>query len=292
MSLLVLMLALALCAAAVIAWPWLRRGRPEEQARRAANVAAYRTRVAEVEDEQRDQLVDEDAARELKDEAAARLLDDAREGPAPESKRQGSRRGWAMGVVLAIFPLVVGGAWYVRNGSWRVAQEVATNKPSLAIARQDAGDVKGMVDRLRAELRKNPEDASRWALLGRSEMVLGDYREAARAYAQANQRTARSNPGWLVEQGLAQGIVQNRDLKGEPAQLFNAALKVAPDDRRALWYAGVAALQVGDRTRARELWSTLASQPGVPDDVRTTLERQIARLSQDRPDAALAPDPR
>ncbi|HEX7382580.1 MAG TPA: c-type cytochrome biogenesis protein CcmI, partial [Nevskiaceae bacterium] len=198
MSLLVLMLALALCAAGVIAWPWLRKGRPVEQARRSANVAAYRTRVAEVEDEQRDQLVDEEAARELKDEAAARLLDDESGSAATDRRRQRGRRGWATGVVLALFPLVVGGAWYVRNGSWRVAQEVATDKPSLAIARQDVGDVKGMVDRLRTELKENPEDANRWALLGRSEMALGNYKEAVASYAQANQRTARSNPGWLV----------------------------------------------------------------------------------------------
>lgn len=281
-----LMLPLAAVIAIIVAWPWLRRRLPDEQARRSANVAAYRTRVAELEADVAAGLIDAETAAALQRDAATRLL---AEEPEPASPTPAQRRSYrALGAVLALVPVVVGVAWYVQDGSWRVAQEIATGKPALTpqmqVARQSA-EIQAMVQRLRDDLAKDANDEKRWALLGRSEMVLENYPEAAHAYARANALSGASNPQWLVAQGVAQGMVQQRDLRGEPTRLFGAALKLAPDDPQALWYAGVAAAQRGDAGHARQYWSALASRPDVPDEVRDAIDHQIAALDGAAPEA-------
>src|SRR5699024_1278625 len=132
------------------------------------------------------------------------------------------------------------------SGSWRTAREIATGQPAAGTRQADADQIEQMVARLRSELKANPDSAERWALLGRSELVLKRYEASAKAFAEANQRSANSNPDWLVAQGRAQGLVQGNNLQGAPARLFDAALKVAPDDAQALWYAGLAAAEAGD----------------------------------------------
>lgn len=290
MSPLWLMLALAVIVGLVLAWPWLRRRLPEEQARRAANVAAYRTRVAELDADVQVGSTDVETAEALRDEAAARLLADEVDDARPA---RGRRRHRALGVGLAVVPVVIAVAWYIQDGSWRTAQEIAlghvTHQEVTASKKQQTQNIEAMVERLHADLKQHPDSADRWALLGRSETVLENYSASVKAYAQANRLSAQSNPEWLVAQGLAQGMVQGRSLQGGPAALFATALRVAPDDARALWYAGVAAAQGGDGARARQLWTTLASQPNVPADVHTAIENQIANLGGDAA-SARAPD--
>ncbi|TAM11171.1 MAG: c-type cytochrome biogenesis protein CcmI [Nevskiaceae bacterium] len=279
MTLLWLMLPLAIVIAAIVAWPWLRRRLPEEQVRRAANVAAYRTRIAEVDADVVAGKTDAEAAEKLRHDAGIRLLADEPDQVSAVTVSHRSPR--ALGIVLALVPVVVGVAWYAQDGSWRVAQEIATGKPAMSpevLQAARSEQIQAMVQRLRDDLKSHSDDEQRWALLGRSELVLKNYSAAAQAYARANSINGSSNPEWLVAQGLAQGMVQQRNLRGEPTRLFDAALKIAPDDVQALWYAGVAAAQRGDTSHARQYWGALAGRPGVPDNVRTAIEHQIAAL--------------
>ncbi len=109
-------------------------------------------------------------------------------------------------------------------------------------------------------------------------MVLQNYRQSADAYAKANRLSDNSNPGWLVSEGQSLALAGDHNLQGRPAQLFAQALKIAPDDPRALWYTGLVAAQAGDTARARKLWQTLADQKDVPADVHAALEDQIQQL--------------
>ena len=54
-----------------------------------------------------------------------------------------------------------------------------------------AAQIDGMVARLAAKLRENPDDADGWKLLGRSYSVMGRFQEAVDAYAKAVQRAPR-----------------------------------------------------------------------------------------------------
>lgn len=279
-----LMLPLAIVVSVIVAWPWLRRRLPAEQRRRAANIAAYRTRLAEIDAEQQGGALDAPTAQALRDEAGVRLLAD--EPDAAEKSRHSPTRYRVAGVVLSVVPVLIAIGWYAQDGSWRTAQAIQTG--SAASDNGQEQQVQAMVAELRADLQQHPDNAERWAMLGRSEMVLENYSAAARAYDHANRESANGNADWLVAQGLADAMAHGRNLQGTPTKLFHAALKVAPDNARALWYAGVAAAQAGDDNRARKLWGILAAQPNVPDNVRSALQHQMAQLGAPAPPASTA----
>lgn len=274
------MALLALLALVLVARPWLSRSLTPGLRRRSANVAAYRMRLREIEADLAAGVIATEAAAALKHEQAQRLLSDENgDAPPPEISVERRRRG--VGLALGLLPILLAGLWYLQDGSWKTADEIALGKvPSTATV--DA-PVKAMVGKLEQDLRAHPDNAQGWALLGRSRMVLQQYDRAAKAYAEANARSGSSNPDWLVGEGQALALADRRDLQGKPAQLFEAALKIAPDDPRALWYAGLVAAQRGNKARATQLWQRLADQ-NIPKDVRTALEDQIRRLGGDPSD--------
>jgi len=271
------MAVLALVAVVVIARPWLSSRLPRSLRRRAANVAAYRTRLAEIDAEVAADVLSTDSAEALKIEQAQRLLG-AEAGVVELSAAPLPLRRRSVGLALALLPVLVAGLWYLQTGSWRTAQQVAAGNSATADATAETSRVTTMVAELQQRLQAHPGDAHGWALLGRSQMVLQNYQQSADAYAKANQLSGHSNPAWLVGEGQSLALAGGHDLQGKPAQLFTQALKIAPDDPRALWYAGLVAAQSGDKDRARKLWQTLADQNGVPADVRAALEDQIHQL--------------
>lgn len=282
MTLWIAMAMLAGLAVLVMARPWWRRQLPAEQRRRAANVAAYRTRLAEIDVDVAAGLLSADAAESLKAEQAQRLLA-AESGAAPANASASTERRIGVGLALALLPVLLAALWYVQTGSWRTERQIVAGAAATPAAAE--AQVTAMIDQLRTRLKQHPDDEQSWAMLGRGEMMLQHYAVSADAYRHANSLSDNSNPNWLVGEGQSLALAGGRNLQGRPAQLFAAALKIAPDDPRALWYAGLVAAQAGDTGRARTLWQRLADQKDVPADVRSALEDEIAKLGNGAPAA-------
>src|SRR3546814_2458545 len=67
--------------------------------------------------------------------------------------------------------------------------------------------IDGMVAKLTAHLRDEPDDAQGWAMLGRSYVVLQRFADATKAYARANALSVEQPQAeWLVAAGAAQGM--------------------------------------------------------------------------------------
>ncbi|MDE2150282.1 MAG: c-type cytochrome biogenesis protein CcmI [Gammaproteobacteria bacterium] len=266
------MAALALAAAVWLARPWLARALPATLRRRRANVDAYRTRLGEIEAECRFGAIDAETAATLCDEAAARLLHEA----AAETDRGfgDGRRRFGVALTVALLPIAVAGGWYATNGSWRVQRQIAAGPPTAA---EQTAQVRAAVDQIAAHLQQQPGDAQGWALLGVGRMNLDDAAGAAAAFHRANVLSGQTEPDWLVAEGEALALAHGHDLSGAPAALFSKASAIAPDNPRVLWYAGLVALQAGDRASARARWQRLAQQD-MPADVRKALEAQIRRI--------------
>lgn len=241
------------------------------QRRRAANVAAYRQRLAEVEADVGAGLVETDTAAGLRSELDARLLLDAQGDEAPAAQ---TRRNWVMTGLLAVLVFVVAASGYFRDGSWKLDRQIAR---SPAGGGMDPGAVESMVASLARRLEQEPGDAQGWALLGRSYFVMQRYEGAAKAYAKANQITDHRDPDLLVGEGEALGLASARDLRGRPRELFDAALAIAPNNGKALWYAGMAAAQDGDPATAKAHWVELSRQD-LPAELRGVLDERLGEL--------------
>lgn len=262
---------LSALALALLLRPWWRAPAGRALRRREANVAAYRGRLAEIEQEVAAGLLDEPSAAELREELGARLLADA----VPDSETA-TGRGRGLALALALLLPVFAGVWYALQDSWRTQALITLSHENPQEAERLG--MQALADELTAQLAREPGDAEAWAMLGRARFVLNQMSAAAEAYARANELSGAQEADWLVGEGETLTLAGERDLQGRPRELFEAALKLAPAHGKALWYAGLAAAQAGDYARARERWQALAAQE-IPPELRQLLNRRLQELS-------------
>lgn len=198
----------------------------------------------------------------------------------PFWRRDAERRpmaATAMALAVLVPALALGG--YLAQGSWRTQQNVeqATAQPEQAQAQM----IQGMVERLAARLKENPNDLEGWSKLGRSYSVLGRYPESAEAYARANAISKNSNAELLIgeTEALAMATEDHR-LEGRPTELLTLALKAAPDDPHALWLSGLAAAQRADYKSAEQHWHRLLKQPRLPENFRADLQQRLDEIAK------------
>lgn len=288
MTLAVALGALALLATLLLTRPWWRRPAGDTApalAQRAANIAAYRSRLAEIARDVESGVLPAADAEPLRSEAAAQLLGDVDSdaAAAPSDGAAASRRSlWAAILIATLVPLGAG-LWYGSAGSWQVQQRIAA-------AGSDAPppQVLAMVERLRSHLQAEPGDVQGWQLYGRSCFVLKRYAEAAGAYHQMNAHNGGQDADGLSLEGEALAFAAGSEIPPQAAALFDQALGLAPDNGRGLWYGGLADAQAGNYARAGERWRRLQQQADLPAEMKTVLDSQLARLSE----AAASPEGR
>lgn len=270
----VLMVVLALLAMALLMRPWWSRAEGRALQRRAANVVAYRTRLAEIDNEATSGLLEPEMAQALKDELGARLLVDAEQaGPATDTA-VAKNNPWLL-LVLLLPALAALGYFYA--GTWRTQQtmdEIAAHPESAQRL-----TIEAMVQKLERRLAHSPDDAEGWAMLGRSYFAMARYASSADAYHKANALNGGSNAEMLVGEGESLAMANNRQLQNGPDALFEQALKLDPHQGRALWYGGLAAAQDKKFKLAMERWLRLRTQE-LPPELSEALEARLQELSQ------------
>lgn len=99
--------------------------------------------------------------------------------------------------------------------------------------------------------------------------------------ARLEQRVREAPNDVDAKLALAETLVgqDERAITGRAGELFEAALKLAPNNTRALWYGAISALSSGKLPLARErLQRVLLQNP--PDNIRSIIERQIQDIGQ------------
>ncbi len=145
-----------------------------------------------------------------------------------------------------------------------------------------------MVDSLAQRLQENPNDLPGWKMLGRSYFQMQDFPGAIAAYEKAVELEGGQNGQTLADLGEVVLIGNRQAMNGRAGELFENALAVAPNNQKALFYAGVAAVERGDKELAAQRWETLlASSP--PQNIQEILRQQIADLRGEAPLPAEVP---
>ena len=174
-------------------------------------------------------------------------------------------------VVVALFVPALAVAMYATLSKWN------WNEADAAAAR--AQDMEQVLEQLRTKLAQHPNDVNGWLLLGRSYSKLERHALAVDAFQHAYDHSKGENVEATL--GLAESLVMTDEasLAGKAGRLFEAALAKAPNDPRALWYGGIAALQGGDLRLGRDRFQQLLAL-NPPEEVRGVLERQVQDLNQ------------
>lgn len=138
--------------------------------------------------------------------------------------------------------------------------------------------IKGMVDKLAERLRQQPNDLDGWLRLGRAYGVLQQPDQARDALAHA---AALAPDRSDVQLDYAGALLQGAPGAKPPAAFGETVSRVLarePDNRLALYYAGLAAVAAGQPAEARQHWQKLLATIPADAPQRAELQRQIDAL--------------
>ncbi|MGH1537934.1 MAG: tetratricopeptide repeat protein, partial [Gammaproteobacteria bacterium] len=186
-------------------------------------------------------------------------------------------------VFLALPIIAVFSYLQLNNGLVSLSPEFAEQLAAQQSG-QSAGNMPAIEDaiiKLEAKLKQKPDDLDGWKMLGRSYLVSKRFDNAVDAYAKANELSNGADPDVLISYGEAKGIAAGNNFDESTMQLFSKALKIAPNNERGLWYAGIAAYQLKNYKDSVEYLEKLLSK--VPDeqvDVRNALAKYLNDAKQ------------
>jgi cytochrome c-type biogenesis protein CcmH len=248
--------------------------------RKLANIAIYRDQLSELEADLRNGIVSQEQYPQDRDEIERRLLEDTAGASSTTSKgakvppaSRSTAYAIAFGLPLAavIFYFQVGNPESITQTPRPVAV------PPSATGGRTQEQIEANVAALAKRLQANPNDAQGWTMLARSYNSMERFGEAAGAYAKATELQPNDADLW-AEYAFATAMASNQSMDGRPMELVNQALKVDPDNAKALQLAGSAAFQAKDYAKAIDYWQRVLKQ--VPPDTAT------AQAIQERIDEA------
>jgi len=178
----------------------------------------------------------------------------------------------ALGVVVIALPL--GAAAIYRTASnWDWDAPAGQTAPGQH-------PLEEMIVKLEARLKDNPGDVDGWLLLGRSHYVTQHFQLASEAYGKAYELSGGKNLEATVGYAETLALVDKNALRAKAGELFEEALKLDPQNQKALFYGGVAAADGGRLPVARERWMTLLRQD-LPQEVKTLLVQRIGDVDRE-----------
>jgi cytochrome c-type biogenesis protein CcmH len=267
------LLALIMSAVAIVlaVLPLFRAVLTREASKQEVNLQVLRDQLTELETDLAAGTLSQVQFDEAKQDIARRLLDELpadtelaldQVNASSVSKiafPQSSRR-LALGLSIAV-PLL-SFALYLWLGSpmAMLQDEVMARNDERPQQESDAGKraitpekVQAMIQGLKEQADKAPNDGRAWMMLARAYSFVGKFPEAVDAYKHAMPL----NPGdadLLADYADSLAIVQNRTLGPEPMKLIHEALKIDPENMKALALAATEAFIRKDYATAVSLW--------------------------------------
>lgn len=201
---------------------------------------------------------------------------------------KGSRRRIAVALAVVLPAAAVG--LYLLVGSPASNVEAAANgsaatEPAAgaAPAGHSEADIEALIDKQKAQVEKNPDDAAAWTALGMIYSGLDRWKEAEEAFARAYALQPKEA---LIVSAYAEAMAINagRDLSGRPMQLVREALELAAQDPKALELAGINAFQNEEYTKAtyyfRQLLKVLPEDSSYAADVAGAMREAKRRAEE------------
>lgn len=280
---------LFIAAALLFVLPPLLRARRDVNpvTRDAVNVSVYRDQMRELEADLATGVLSQDRYDEARRELERRLLEDAASTAQPV--KAAPRTRYAALVVGVTLPVVAGMLYMVTGTPGALDVERVAAEQSHAMDRQQMEE---LVERLAQKLRESKEpNAEGWAMLARSYNSMGRFEDAVAAYKTA-LKAGPPDARLLADYADALAMVQGRTLAGEPEKLIQQALKLDPQNVKALALAGTVAFDKKNYREAAAHWEKILAV--VPPESETAQAikgsiaeaRSLAGLPADAPAAS------
>jgi len=248
-----------------------------EDKRKQANIAVYRDQLSELEADLRNGIVSEEQYAQDREEIERRLLEDT---AVPKGKKTvtapavARNTAYLLGIGLPLVAVI----FYLNVGSPKSISEpprVAASRPAQEQpAERTPAQIQANVEKLAERLKSNPGDAQGWAMLARSYNSMEKWGEATGAYAKATELSPNDADLW-AEYAFAQAMASGKSLEGKPLEMIDRALKIDPQNAKALQLAGSAAFQAKDYKKAIDYWQRILKQVPADSEVAQAINDRI-----------------
>jgi len=260
---------LLLVALSFLLIPVLRSRRAQrEEDRTALNVALYQERVAELQTQQEEGMLDVVQMDAGRAEAARELLADTEGVEAPRV----SRLGKPLPLLAAVLVPMLGLGLYMHYG--------ASDKVELTREFSQAPkSMEEMTRRLERVVAAQPESAEGMYFLGRTYMAQDRPADAAKMFERTVSVAGRQ-PELLGQWAQAQYFADGKKWSDKVQALTDEALKADPKEVTSLGLLGIAAFE-GERYQdAIDYWNRLLAQLPPDDKSREALQGGISRATE------------
>ena len=271
---------LILIALAFILPPLLQRpeATPAEtnKERREANIAIYRDQLTELETDLHNGIVAKEQYQQDRDEIERRLLEDVKLSES-DAKGAADFRKRNVAYALAIGLPLAAVLFYLKVGEMKALSPAATvpaASSEMSGSTRSPQQIEANVSKLVERLKANPSDAEGWVMLAHSYSTMERFGEAAGAYARATELQPNNADLW-AEYAFASAMANGRNLEGQPMELVNKALKIDPENLKALQLAGNDAFQRKDYKKAVDYWSRVLKKVPPQSEVAQSIQQRI-----------------
>ena len=270
---------MVIIALAFILPPLLQRSdaaQADDNERREANVEIYRDQLSELKTDLDNGIVSQEQYDQDRDEIERRLLEDVKlsESDAKSTVPIGRKSVvYALAIGLPLIAVV----FYLRVGELKGLSPLDV-RPAMSRETSSGGrsqqQIEANVAALVERLKTNPSDSQGWVMLARSYNSMGRFGESAGAYARATELLP-TDADLLAEYAFASAMANGRQLEGQPMELVNRALKVDPENLKALQLAGNGAFQRKDYKQAIEYWSRVLKKVPAGSELAQSIQGRI-----------------
>ncbi len=267
------------------------RGAPAADPRGAvaaagSTVALLREQLQALDRDHASGRLDRAAADTLRAEIGRRLLEEQADMRTPW--RTGPARGlaWALALALPLLAILLYGTLGTPTALSQPDRVAASGQPTLT---QVEAMVSQMTQALEARAQRGesrPEDGPAWALAARTLASMQRFQEADRAFARA-LALKPDDAHLLADRADVLSLLQGQNPEGEPMKLIERALRIDPNQPKALALAGSVAFKRGDMAAAVAHWQrAIANLPPESEFARGLAQSlQEARQAQGMPGA-------
>ncbi len=233
--------------------PLLRKPSAQSVSRKAVNITLYRDQIKELDADLQSGTLSAEHYEKARRELEARLIEDVDTDDAVADR---PRHGRASAIAMVLVLPLCATALYFAVGTPQAlvpGQGKAASGPGHEVT---AEQIEEMVQRLAARLQSNPDNVEGWIILARSYSTLGRFDQAASAYANAAKQSP-NDAQLLADYADTLAMAQGRRLQGEPEKLIARALRIDPNNIKALALAGSAAFDNKNYAKAVDYWEQI-----------------------------------
>lgn len=258
------------------------------------NIAIHQQQLAELDADLANGVLDTEQYEQSRRELERRVLQDT---SANQTTIRPPRANWPLAITLATALPAGAAALYLQLGQpqafvlpYPLMQAAAETAPApesenTAPAQGDAskppeGSVEqllpAMAEKLVERLAKDPSDGNGWALLGRSYIVMQRFGDASKAFEKA-VALLPADASLLADYAGTLAMSTETRMQGKPTQLIEQALKIDPNNEKALYLAGTAAFDQQNFEGAVKHWEKMLTlMPANAGRKRLIIQANVA----------------